>query len=1051
MSAQTEKWVGKKLSDGRYEVLRFIGEGGMAVVYLVYDNKMGAESVIKVPRYFEFGDIDLSERFAREVRSLITLQHPHVVRVTDLGDHESMPFAVMQYLSGGSLQDKFDGKADSIPRLSLWLPQIASALDYLHSQGVIHRDIKPANILFDQQPTPNAYLGDFGIVKSIADEEKLTRTGAIIGTPAYMPLEALMGAELGPPSDVFSLAVIVYERLCGQRPFQGNTAAEYAFAQNSGPKPIEEINPNIGRPIIDVLNAALSKDAADRPQSCTEFVTKLFAARDASKESRPAPPPVATRPAEPTQDTTPVNEAETKVEPSTPEPVAPTAPQPNTPVALSTDTNHGVGLVHKKSKLGWFAATAGMILAAGGISYFNDDSAETVSPPPVVETTGMGTDTEDPVHTTQRASSLAIMPISAIEVKKGNLVEIIPKLESSEAHSNLIEFDVSPLPEGAKFDAKTGKLSWMPIEAGVFDVSLSVKAIGGNVSDIEDVKIVVSNPPQFGLNDLSEIETKPGKKVQIKLQLENSDYWSGRVEFGANGLPAKSAFDVETGVFSWTPRAMGTTTIEFTAESGCELYRESKSAQIVVSQITRSELAALIDDMDYWCPNAQDLEQVSSQVAANLKQDPRDTLSLVVRAAVMIKEAASQTDDEERMSISRAVNDCKTAITIDPDMAIAFYMRGYARNAIRQGKIGIADLETAIRLDPDYASAHLECGCACYQTDQYEKALEHFSAAIDCDPSKAHAYHWRGFVKKELNRPFSNDFDQAIKLFTEMIDRDENKTCAYLLRSNTWREYGDEARALDDLKAAFKSDPLNETFRGALVFGYAKYADSLRFDRQYDRALSAIDDGVREFGELPAFSQARAAVYQSHGNEYQLNDNYPKAIEQLKLAVKYAPRDVFIHHHLATLWMIQGDNEKAIELLEGIKREMATFKYSDQRAENESLLVLTTLGDAKRNSQKHREALKNYNEALPFCDKVLARKRLTADELRTAKSQKVNVLFGRGCSWHELKEYKKAISDFEDAIKILPSKALYEMLGHAYEQNGDDDKAKQAKQRAKTM
>src|SRR5262249_21645276 len=154
-------------------------------------------------------------RFAREIRSLVRLSHPSIVKVTDAGQHLGLPFAVLQYLPGGSLEDRFQGAAErGAPRdagaVTGWLPAIASALDYIHSQGYIHRDVKAGNILFDAQG--HAFLGDFGVIKALAAGETarpktVTNNGMVLGTPEYMAPELIMARPVDGRVDQYALAV----------------------------------------------------------------------------------------------------------------------------------------------------------------------------------------------------------------------------------------------------------------------------------------------------------------------------------------------------------------------------------------------------------------------------------------------------------------------------------------------------------------------------------------------------------------------------------------------------------------------------------------------------------------------------------------------------------------------------------------------------------------------------------------------------------------------------------------------------------------------------
>lgn len=242
-----EDWAGLELSGGRYRVTEKLGEGGMGVVYRAMDARLETDVVIKVPHAYLLRDAGFMTRFSREIGSLVRLSHPHVCPVTDVGDEGSVPFAVMKYLGGGSLQSRRPRDSDgreapmTMNQLVLWVTNIAQALDFIHGQGYVHRDVKPSNILFDAHG--NVYLSDFGIVRAAAGVEQpghtvsLTGTGALLGTPEYMAPELIMGHEYDGRVDQYALGIVVYELLTGRRPFSGPSPSAIMVEQATGAPP----------------------------------------------------------------------------------------------------------------------------------------------------------------------------------------------------------------------------------------------------------------------------------------------------------------------------------------------------------------------------------------------------------------------------------------------------------------------------------------------------------------------------------------------------------------------------------------------------------------------------------------------------------------------------------------------------------------------------------------------------------------------------------------------------------------------------------------------
>ncbi len=215
-------------------------------------------------------------RFTREAKVSAALEHPHIVHVYDYGTQQDTSYLVMQLLTGGSLAERMAQRAESEQPLPSpaetadLLFQLASALDYAHSQGVIHRDIKPSNVMFDNQG--NAYLVDFGIAKLAEATSALTDSGVLIGTWGYMSPEQWKAEELTPAADQYSLAVMIYSLLTGRMPFDAPTPAGIMHKHlNEKPTPPQFARPDLSEAVTLVLERALAKKASERFPTCTAF------------------------------------------------------------------------------------------------------------------------------------------------------------------------------------------------------------------------------------------------------------------------------------------------------------------------------------------------------------------------------------------------------------------------------------------------------------------------------------------------------------------------------------------------------------------------------------------------------------------------------------------------------------------------------------------------------------------------------------------------------------------------------------------------------------
>jgi hypothetical protein len=297
MTSDTATWVGRGIAGGRYQVTAKLGEGGMGFVYRAHDRNLDCDVVIKVPRLaMLLEDPDFAVRFAREVRSLVRLVHPHIVKVSDVGEEDGTPFAVLQYLPGGSLRDRVPAGPDGSPlplppeQLYPWLENVAAALDFIHGQGYVHRDVKPDNVLFDAYG--NAFLGDFGVAKTLAENTSrqkpaLTGTGVVLGTPHYMAPELVLGKPYDGRVDQYALAVMVYELLAGCYPFDGPTAPAIFVQHSTQPAPsLKAVLPSAPAHIAAAVQRGMAKDPAERYPDCSSFARAVFQ----GPEAAPRPP-----------------------------------------------------------------------------------------------------------------------------------------------------------------------------------------------------------------------------------------------------------------------------------------------------------------------------------------------------------------------------------------------------------------------------------------------------------------------------------------------------------------------------------------------------------------------------------------------------------------------------------------------------------------------------------------------------------------------------------------------------------------------------------------
>ena len=269
----------------RYELTELLGRGGMGEVWLAQDSHLGRPVAIKFLAPQLSADPEFLVRFFSEAQAVARISHPSVVTVMDFGEFEDAPYLVMEHVSGGPLTDKVGE-----PHEPDWAFEVvadaARGAGAAHEHGIVHRDIKPGNILLGQDG--QAKLADFGIASS-GLSERLTATGAAIGSPHYISPEQAAGGDATPASDVYALGIVLYELLTGVRPFEGDNITAIAIAQvEQEPAPPSTHVPELGPAIDALVLRCLAKDPATRFANGHEMAAAL-----SDFDALSAPPVVA--------------------------------------------------------------------------------------------------------------------------------------------------------------------------------------------------------------------------------------------------------------------------------------------------------------------------------------------------------------------------------------------------------------------------------------------------------------------------------------------------------------------------------------------------------------------------------------------------------------------------------------------------------------------------------------------------------------------------------------------------------------------------------------
>src|SRR3954470_5917294 len=307
---------------GRYRLVELLGRGGMSEVWSAQDQERGRRVAIKL-----LAPNADTLRFEREARAVASLGHPNITQLYDYGEENGRPYMVLEYLSGGTLEDRLKARKPLPDAETLAIATgVAAGLAQAHARGVVHRDLKPANVLFDDEGRPK--IADFGIARMAAGEGTLTEAGTVLGTAAYISPEQAMGEPATPASDVYSFGVLLYRMLTGRLPFEADDPMELVMQHRDAlPPPVTQFRGDAPARLEATTMAALEKSPANRPADGRALLVELgaptaglttattvLAADDATQvlPRAAAPPPTAAAP-EPGYATPPPSRSRTPI------------------------------------------------------------------------------------------------------------------------------------------------------------------------------------------------------------------------------------------------------------------------------------------------------------------------------------------------------------------------------------------------------------------------------------------------------------------------------------------------------------------------------------------------------------------------------------------------------------------------------------------------------------------------------------------------------------------------------------------------------------------
>jgi len=265
---------GKTLAE-RYELADRIGSGGMGTVWRAHDTLLGRDVAVKLLHEGLASDAAFAERFRREARAAAKLAHPNIAAVYDTGEHDGIPFIVMELVDGSSLHARIRRDGPLTVRDTVRIARaVLAALGHAHAKGLVHRDMKPGNVLISR--SGDIKVVDFGIAKGVGEGTSVTRTGALMGTAAYLSPEQVDGHQATARSDLYALGCLIFAALAAAPPYEGDSAVAVAMRHLRDPIPsIRARRPDVPVALERVVNRALEKDPARRFQSASEMDAAL--------------------------------------------------------------------------------------------------------------------------------------------------------------------------------------------------------------------------------------------------------------------------------------------------------------------------------------------------------------------------------------------------------------------------------------------------------------------------------------------------------------------------------------------------------------------------------------------------------------------------------------------------------------------------------------------------------------------------------------------------------------------------------------------------------
>ncbi|GIV98479.1 MAG: hypothetical protein KatS3mg057_3136 [Herpetosiphonaceae bacterium] len=1001
--------VGKTID--HFEILEELGRGGMGAVYKAHQTNLDRVVALKVlPPALTF-DQSYVARFQQEARSAARLEHKHIVPIYEIGSVDGLHYIAMKHIEGQTLRNLIL-KSGPMPveQVIRLLDQMAEALDYAHSRGIIHRDIKPSNIMITQDGW--VYLTDFGLARG-SSGSGLTMAGTIMGTPEYMSPEQARGEDVKAPSDLYSLGIVLYEMLTGKLPFSGASPTAVLMARlMQPPQPPSDYLPTLPRAVEDVVMRALARDPQMRYGSAREMVEALTTA--SAQAAFPQPSVVAHSPYPGSAGAT-------------------TAPLPN-PLPISPP----YGSPPPGYSPPYGAQPPSPPYGSPPPGYSPPYGAQPPSPPygspPPGYSPPYGAQPPSPPYGSQQPGySPPYGAHSAQPAAKGRLPLMIGAAALVLGLVAITAFIVlRPSPAEQALD-HLEKAQAAFERRGGFDEALAETQ--------EAIKLDPRNVEAHTF--LAMLYQLRGQHEQVVIAAQKA------LDIDPNYAPAHA----------WM--AQGLLESKDTLEEALKYADQAVTLdpQLSLGYSSRALVLSYQAIVDYR-PDLLDQAERDADKAIALADDESRFNQSEAHADKGSVLSSRFTLTNDRSLIQRAIEEYQRAIGLQDHVALLHSNLGYFYIDLKRYDDARKAFSAALERDATYWPGYDGLGWVLNAQRSYDEAIEQFNKVIELDPQGAAGYygraisHWDrayiagynwqteleaarddlrkaiearpndalywlylGYILQSLDDPGANDaLQQAIAIAEQDLKRNADNAFAHSLIGETQLALGDYAEAIESLEWAVELNPnhanafynLGRAYQSNFDYQRAieAFAQAARLDPESARFKQALGQAYFENDELEqaldvlneaiALDPGDAQSYTTLGRTYFRLGEYDSAIDAFSKAIEINPNDPDLHNWLGLSYLDIGEFEHAVD----------AFRASIDLAPDDPVLHYN-LGRASYDLGEYDSAVDAFSASIE------------------RDSQNPDAQYWLGRTYYGQDNYDPALQAIDNAIALSPNEALY--------------------------